>query len=397
MRVLVVAPFPPSPAATHGGAVYLGCLLAALAARVDVDLVAFATPSEAAQPPPMPAGLGDLRIVVRRARADLHGLAAWTDRLRHGIRFACGTPLQVSKFRSRAMTRVLRDAVRTRRPDACLVEMGWMAQYLPAVAPAPTILTDHEAGVPAAGPTGAARPRDRRLWERHLRVAYARADRVQALTREDADALSQRLGRPVGVRPPAVPWPERAVEPGEAPPRLVFLGDYRHPPNPGAARFVAREVWPLVRREVPDAELWLAGAHAGEAGVDALGAIDGVRVVGHAPDLRALLGAARALLAPVFEGGGSRIKVLTALAHGLPVIANDLGLRGVDAGAPAVARAGDPAGLAAACVTWLRDPVRAAEAGAAARAWAEQNASPDAAATAQLDAVRELLAHPRGH
>jgi hypothetical protein len=273
--------------------------------------------------------------------------------------------------------------------------MAWMAQYLRDCTGVPTVLTDHEAGIPAAGAEGPGAGRDRRNWPRWVARTYALADRIQALNAEDAVTLTAALGRSVAVRPAAVPWPTTPAEPARAPARLLFLGDYRHPPNPHAARFVARDVFPRVRTGHPEAELWLAGPHAEEAGIARLAADAGVRVLGRVDDLGALLRDVRALIAPVFQGGGSRIKVLTALAHGLPVAANSLGLRGIDASAPAVAAAEDADGLARACVTWLSDPASAGAAGTAARAWAREHASPEAAARIQLAVVADLLLNGR--
>jgi glycosyltransferase involved in cell wall biosynthesis len=190
----------------------------------------------------------------------------------------------------------------------------------------------------------------------------------------------------VGVRPATVRIPESAVDPDRAPRRAVFLGDYSHRPNPEAAAFLAREVWPLVRERAPDAELWLAGARAAPD-VEALGRLPGVVFRGFVPDLGALLGSVRLVLSPVLSGAGSRIKVLTALAHGLPVVANRLGLRGLPDGVPGIRRA-ESAGDLASAITSVFDT--AGELGRAARAWAEQSLDPRSVAGWQVDAVRDL-------
>ena len=159
------------------------------------------------------------------------------------------------------------------------------------------------------------------------------------------------------------------MEPDRAGPLLLFLGDYQHHPNPEAAAFLAREVMPIVLRTVPDAELWLAGPRADHT-VQALGKCAGVRVLGFVDDLRSTLAQVRCVVVPVFSGSGVRIKVLTALAHGLPVVSNQLGLQGIHAPDHATARGESAEELAAACVRFLGSPADAAEAGAAGREWA---------------------------
>ncbi|HLQ36501.1 MAG TPA: glycosyltransferase, partial [Planctomycetota bacterium] len=236
---------------------------------------------------------------------------------------ACRLPLVPAKAWHPALPSLLRRAQLEFAPDVVLLEMAVMAQYLPWLAHLPTVLTDHEAGAPAASHTelGAfADRRDLRLWHRYVRRCYPRASLLQALTAEDASALGSELGRQVAIRQPVMAMPARAVVPARAPARALFLGDYRHQPNPEAARRLVREVWPLVRTALPDAELWLAGPN--QQRIAELQGLPGVQVRGYVADLAALFSKVRCLLAPVYSGGGFRMKVLTALAHGLPVITN---------------------------------------------------------------------------
>jgi glycosyltransferase involved in cell wall biosynthesis len=125
--------------------------------------------------------------------------------------------------------------------------------------------------------------------------------------------------------------------------------------------------------------------------VEELGALPGVRVLGFVEDLGELLAQGRLLLAPLFSGAGTRIKVLTALAHGLPVVSNALGLRGIGAKAPAVQRREGLLELVDAALELLRSPPLAQRAGTAARRWAEQNLSAEAVAHLQLQRAADLV------
>jgi len=391
VRILFLTPCVPDPAASHGGAVYLGNLLAALAKTSDVGVLCFRSPEQEDGIPV--AGLRWQRTIERRENRHLRPaeLRASQVRLLHrwGLR---GLPLLAAKHRSTAMRRAFRNALRAFAPDAVMVEFATMAQYLPECRGHCTVFTDHEAGEPVSSFTKGrwADRREHRLWDAYLRAFYDHADHVQALTAEDAARLRGILARDVGTRPPFVRLPAHPVDPGSTRPVALFLGDYRHHPNPEAAQVIARDVWPQVRRRVPDAELWLAGRTVGDelAGLDGL---PGVAVVGFVDDLPELLGRTRLLLAPVFSGGGSRIKVLTALAHGLPVVTNTLGSRGVTAAAPALQVVDDPGQLAERTVGLLSDARAAADAGRQARDWAAGHLAPDAVAAQQLELVRGLL------
>lgn len=398
LRIVVASPILPHPAATHGGAVCLGSLLEALAQRAEVSLVTFVRPSEVRWGSRPPAGVAAWRAIPYRQPFDLSGAALVAHKARMLFRWGLASkPLLVAKHYEPRFARALREELARLRPHAVLVEFAVMAQYLPFLANQATVLTDHECGEPLPaeiGPWGLGKARDRRLWARYVRSSYPRASAIQALNAEDAARLGAILGRPVSVRPLAVPLPATPAAPAAAPPRALFLGDYTHHPNPEAAIRLAREVWPLVTRRVPEAQLWLAGPRA-DATVRALDDRPNVRVVGYVENLTALMAEVRLMLAPLFSGGGSRIKVLTALAHGLPVVSNRLGLRGVDAPAETTRRGESAVELADAAVEFLRSAETAGHAGEAARRWAIEHLDPARVAQWQIERIEELTAHRR--
>jgi glycosyltransferase involved in cell wall biosynthesis len=389
MRLLLLTPFLPHAGAAHGGGVYLHALSQALRRHAELGLVALVDPVDNLQ---LPAERqhwswlqtaehpGHRRSLPDRART----LWRWTRR-----------PLVAAKCWQPALRPLLAEAVAKFRPDAVLVEMAQMAQYLPHLQSVPTVLTDHEAGCPANTRTGLGRfgdRRDQRLWRRYVGAFYRHAGLLQALTRADADFLQQWLQRPVAVRPPAVQVPELRSGSPAAPPRALFLGDYRHEPNARAARRIATEIWPLVRVRAPAAELWLAGPN--EAPIAALTALPGVRVLGYQPDLPELFAKVRFALAPLWSGAGFRVKAATALAHGLPVVSNALGSRGLEGAGHGLVSRESAADLAAAAMVWLSDPQAAARAGAAGHAFAQQQLSPAAVASQQLANLAPLLRAP---
>jgi glycosyltransferase involved in cell wall biosynthesis len=393
MRILLLSPFLPDRAAPHGGGIYLATLAQALAQHAEVGLVAILRPEEEDRLRTDPTPWRWTGTVPLRERPTGKG------RRRHQLRMLWRwrqLPLVAAKYWDpRAVTTIQR-ALREFAPDVVCVELAQMAQYLPFLRHVPTILTDHEAGCPANTTTGLGRwgdARDRRLWARYVQTFYPQASLVQAVTNEDAEALAKALERPVLVRPPTFAVPQAPVAPGRTPPRVLFLGDYAHQPNPEAAAVLAREVLPRLRTTVPETELWLAGPH--EERIQELASLPGVKVLGYVQDLHHLFGQVRFLLAPLFSGGGFRVKSLAALAHGLPVVTNGLGARGCSAPHASRRIVEGSEALAAACLDWLQSPQQAGEAGRAAFAWAQQNLTGDAIARTQIERAQALVAAAR--
>ncbi len=109
---------------------------------------------------------------------------------------------------------------------------------------------------------------------------------------------------------------------------FCFLGGYRHRPNVDAATFFARDVLPIIRRRLPDAAFVIAGANPGPE-VRAL-AGPGVEVTGMIDDLRTVFDRVRVFACAVRVGAGTKGKVSTAMAYGLPVVSTTCGAEGMD-------------------------------------------------------------------
>lgn len=160
-----------------------------------------------------------------------------------------------------------------------------------------------------------------------------------ALTQEDGEALARLQGpetrifvNTIGVdeerfEPPA------AVSPDPEAPTLVFLGNYRHPPNVHAAKFFAEEVMPKVTQRHPKARFLIIGSHLPPE-LEEAAQSPCIEVTGFVDDFRPFLWQATAFVAPIFVGAGMRVKILEAMACGCPIISTELGMNGLgsDAG-----------------------------------------------------------------
>ena len=209
---------------------------------------------------------------------------------------------------------------------------------------------------------------------RHLRGAlcYIRAERrairqvssLHLAAEEDADAL-RRLAGP-GVRVFATPnridgplVPPRAGG-SVLPPRILFVGTLGFLPNEDAALWLAEAIAPHLRRLVPDAQVTVAGL-PGSARLAAALARAGVAYLGAPESLSEAYANAAVAIAPLRGGSGTKLKVLEAWQHGLPVVATSHACRGLGAIPDQdVLRADSASGLAAACGRLLIDGALAA-------------------------------------
>lgn len=204
------------------------------------------------------------------------------------------------------------------------------------------------------------------LWWAERR-AMSRADRTFVCSVLDRDHL-RRTMRVDGIK--VIPNAVEPVDPAPLPdaPTALFLGSLAYPPNRNAAAYLMREIWPRVRREVPDAKLVIAG-RSPEAVPGSDAPPPGIEFVGFVEDLGPLYAGTRVVCAPIFAGGGTRIKIVEAAAHGRPVVATTLGAEGLELeNERQILLRDEPRAFAAAVVELMRDDERARGIGEAGRA-----------------------------
>ena len=109
-------------------------------------------------------------------------------------------------------------------------------------------------------------------------------------------------------------------------PVAIFVANFAYTPNRGALEFLLGQVLPLVWEQLPAARLLLAGG-----GLEHLPSEDPrVRALGFVEDLADTYAEARCAVVPLLQGGGSPLKLVEALAYGLPVVATPRAVAGLD-------------------------------------------------------------------
>ena len=366
--MLVVAddfPWPP----TYGGALRSARLIEAVARLGEIDLFALTYPLRS-DPCDPPSGLP-----VRRLKTVTNSAPDYSVTRRLKWLATRGLPLELVAITPIPIREEFQ-AWADKRYDLCFYSRPSIVRRLGMPRIGPTIvdyvdLEDQKiearlAAEQATGRTAGARARLHRLaasaqgrlnaarW-RHLQLSVAQSsDRVTTCSELDR----VRLGIPTAVVVPngydAPAQPLGRDEVGY-PPTILLQGSLLYGPNGDAARRLVWEILPRIQRELPGVRLRLVGD--ADAGVTQLHSPPAVFVVGRVPSMEPELAKADLIAAPIRFGSGTRVKILEAMAHRIPVVSTTIGAEGLDVvDGQHVLLADDAEGFAQACVTLLTQP-----------------------------------------
>lgn len=313
-----------------GGTIKSSALLSYLEREHEVDVAAFRAPDE--EPWQRPNG-ETITVPIERGRTGLNLARS----------YAAGVPLSIQRNRSRELRSRVEELIADHRHDVAFVD-GWlMAQDLPEAFAGARLLHEHNAEYVMWQRHAALEPRRTRRAmvrleagrvRRYERSILGRFETVFAVSQPDRRALLELGEVPDDVRIlPNVPDPALADRPTLDPPSdpiVLFFATLSWPPNAeGLSRFIAEGMPPLLER-VPKARLVVAGSGASDALIRLAHRARGVEYAGPVEDDERLYRRARCFVDVAAGGSGSRVKVLNALARGLPVVTTAEGAEGLD-------------------------------------------------------------------
>ena len=232
--------------------------------------------------------------------------------------------------------------------------------------------------------------RQLRKFERFEKWAYSSCDCAIAVSEPDARLMRERFDAGhMAVVDNGVDTAFFAPDPrtGRDPYRMVFVGSLDWRPNLDAVRLLIEEIFPQVRKQEPRTTLDLVGRRPSSWLREQAACVAGVTLYADVADVRPFLHRAGMMVVPLRIGGGSRLKILEALATGLPVISTSIGAEGLRLHASVDLQIADgQEAMVNGIVEWMNDFPSAVESGMSGRQVILENYGWDGLAL-QLEAI----------
>ena len=356
MKIMVVTPYLPHSRVGHGGGTAVRDLVRHLAFQNEVLLVTMVRPDES-------GAIAEVEELGVRVAPIIFQDANSTGFSRLGLAFnrtrtwcrslSSGYPEYVEKYWSAEASAQIIDLVRDFQPQAIQIEYLQMSLFArdlnlwrndqkkrtPRI-----ILNTHELGsIPRhrraeKASTIAGRllaSKEASQWETLQVDASHWADTTLCVTLEDKEAYEALGGLnlltvPLGMDLDVV-RPDRRPT---SPPCCLFVGSFQHRPNVLAAESLINDIWPKVKSQYAEAQLIVVGRGSDDFLDRQLPKPEarkllGISAPGFVDDLAPIFSSCKLFVAPLGEGGGIKIKILEAMARGIPIVTTTVGAEGI--------------------------------------------------------------------
>jgi glycosyltransferase involved in cell wall biosynthesis len=348
MKILILSPSFPFP---HSGTqVRVFNIIRNLARHHEITLISLIAESELEHVPLLEPFCKRIELIskpqlgrMERLRSLFQEKGKWANQARRLLRVLQGVPVDIAgkyldEYKAKVDSLLQQDAY-----DIIKMETLFMEQYLDRNllqgTKAKTVLVEIDIAsvrvyreyLQARAPLKQVKLLQYRMLRRYEESAWHRVDRVVAVSELDKKRI---LGTDPSLKVWVIPNP---VDTGFYHPplqrrsgkALLFVGGLDFGANYDGILFFLREVFPLILRDAPEAALTVVGrCSPGQRKV--LEAFPRVSLAGFVEDIRPFLNKASVFVVPLRIGGGTRVKILTAMAAGLPVVSTTLGCEGIE-------------------------------------------------------------------
>ena len=318
-------PFPPS----NGSKIRIYNLLQALSQQHDVTLLSF---NERRMPPQgfdQQAFCSEIKIVPwkpfnKRSTKSLLGLFS-------------SSPRSLVDTYSSEMDSMIRTELKRRKIDLVIASQLSMASYYPSFQNVPALFEEIELGL-IHQQLAVQRNSLKRFWSRlnWLKLKRYLSPLLDAFNggtvvsaeeyRVFADNFQGRKNK-IEILPNSINLDDfQNLEYFRKPNQVIFSGSFSYPPNYHGILWFIRDVFPLVLRQIPDTQLVITGDHAGLPITET----KNITLTGYVDDIKSLIASSDVSIAPLWFGGGTRLKILEAMAIGTPVVSTSKGSEGLN-------------------------------------------------------------------
>lgn len=324
MKVLVISPFLPYPGVPHAGGKLVYFLLQTLVRNHSVCLISRYYPGEERHLGQLRKMLFGLELVPAPGPVNAGNLSSVWEIIRSYYRLAGKA----------------REVLRKETFDICQVEFTEAGVFWHAPRHIPAILTCHDIiAKPAFRRFNTSRGVSRVLhWcicktkQMMEKNALSKFPRVFTLSDEDREwgerfypGIPFRVLRyPGGLGFSGIPR-------NEIPGRILFVGALNRPQNIESVRYVLEKVWPAIRERVPESEFRVVGGGLPKDLEREMSEDSRIVVTGFVENIEEEYKSASVFVAPILTGGGVIVKILDALAAGVPVVTTPYGNEGIRA------------------------------------------------------------------
>jgi glycosyltransferase involved in cell wall biosynthesis len=324
MKVLVVSPFLPYPGVLHAGGKLVYFLLQTLAGKHSVYLLSRYFPGEEGHFGELRKMLSGIELVSAPGPVTAGSLPSIWRTVWSYYRLA----------------RKAREVLNRETFDLCQVEFTETGVFWLPARDLPAVLTCHDIiAKPAfrryAASSGFSRVLYWLTWKgKHAaeKKALSKFNRVFTLSDEDrewAERLYPRISIGVLRYPGGLGF--TGLPRKEVPGRILFLGALNRPQNIESVRYFREQVWPAVREMAPEAEFWIAGGGLPRGLEQEMSGDPRTVLTGFLENVEEVYRSASVFVAPILTGGGVVVKILDAMAAGVPVVTTPFGNEGIRA------------------------------------------------------------------
>ncbi|MCK6538990.1 MAG: glycosyltransferase [Anaerolineales bacterium] len=329
MKILFLSRWFPYPT-NNGSKIRIYNLLRGLSQLHDVTLLSFVDQPEASPEAP------EAREICSKVK-----VVPWREfdpgNIRARLALFNLKPRSIVDTFSPEMAGAITETLREEQYDLIIASQLQMAAYHPYFRNVPAIFEEFEIGLfhdRAFSADGRMRFRHALTWFKlrlYLSQLLGSFRSCTVVSERERQLLARNFPRFAGaveVIPNGLNVEEyNNVKVEKKPNTLIFTGSFKYNANYEAMSWFVGEVFPLILEKTPDAHLIVTGDHANLP----LPSSRNIALAGFVEDVKPLIASSMVSLAPLLSGGGTRLKILEAMALGTPVVATSKGAEGLDA------------------------------------------------------------------